>query len=328
MKYSILKASSIILIWALAGLNARPQSVVGLHAFPSSLPQSAASWERYTYTGEEFSVELPQMPFVRHTARKVLGSTDEYERARVYGLYNDDVIYMIYAYDEPRNAETLDYFVEEFAARNGAGTLDFVRSVSRNNFTGKQYALKYNDVRSGSFIAFWTAKHAYIVASVGADYSHAAVKRFFDSFTLGGKPAGRTIQMDAVEKRTAAASSAEMKPGAQPGAQQNSTANLALKDGAEALQPREVTRKAVIVYKPEPNFTEEARRNNVTGMVKLRCVLSSTGRVTAVSVIKGLPDGLTETAIRAARHILFFPAIKDDKKVSQWITIEYNFNIY
>jgi TonB family protein len=99
-------------------------------------------------------------------------------------------------------------------------------------------------------------------------------------------------------------------------------------DYNRTFAPREVTRKAVITSKPEPSFTEEARKNNVTGLVKLRLVLSSGGSVTNISVIKGLPDGLTEKAIAAARQIRFQPAQKDGRAVSQWITIEYNFNIY
>jgi len=99
-------------------------------------------------------------------------------------------------------------------------------------------------------------------------------------------------------------------------------------DYSRPFQPREVTAKAVIVSKPEPGFTEEARKNNVTGLVRLRAVLSSGGSVTNISVIKGLPDGLTEKAISAARGIRFRPAQKDGRTVSQWVTLEYNFNIY
>jgi TonB family protein len=99
-------------------------------------------------------------------------------------------------------------------------------------------------------------------------------------------------------------------------------------DYNRTFNPKEVTRKAVITSKPEPGFTEEARKNNVTGLVKLRLVLSSSGSVTNISVVKGLPDGLTEKAIAAARQIRFNPAQKDGRTVSQWITIEYNFNIY
>jgi TonB family protein len=99
-------------------------------------------------------------------------------------------------------------------------------------------------------------------------------------------------------------------------------------DYNRTFQPREVTAKAVIISKPEPGFTEEARKNNVTGLVRLRAVLSSGGAVQNISVIKGLPDGLTEKAIAAARGIKFRPAQKDGRTVSQWVTLEYNFNIY
>lgn len=99
-------------------------------------------------------------------------------------------------------------------------------------------------------------------------------------------------------------------------------------DYSRPFQMREVTTKAVIISKPEAGFTEEARRNNVTGLVRLRAILSSGGAVQSISVVKGLPDGLTEKAIAAARNIKFRPAQKDGRAVSQWITLEYNFNIY
>ncbi len=99
-------------------------------------------------------------------------------------------------------------------------------------------------------------------------------------------------------------------------------------DYTKVFGAREVTRKAILLSKPEPGFTEEARKNNVMGVVKLRLVLASSGQVTNIAVVKGLPDGLTEKAIAAARQIRFQPAQKDGRAVSQHIVIEYNFNIY
>jgi TonB family protein len=98
-------------------------------------------------------------------------------------------------------------------------------------------------------------------------------------------------------------------------------------DYTRTFKPGEVTRKAVLTAKPEPSFTEEARKNNVTGVVRLRAVLSASGSVQGISVVKGLPDGLTEKAIAAARGIRFTPAQKDGHTVSQYVTLEYNFNI-
>ena len=99
-------------------------------------------------------------------------------------------------------------------------------------------------------------------------------------------------------------------------------------DYTKPFAQRDVTRKAVITSKPEPSFTEEARKNNVTGYVRLKMILGANGNVSNIQVVKGLPDGLTERAIAAAHQIRFQPAQKDGRSVSQWVTVEYSFNIY
>lgn len=91
---------------------------------------------------------------------------------------------------------------------------------------------------------------------------------------------------------------------------------------------KDVTRRAVIVSRPEPIYTDDARKNQITGTVVLRLVLNANGAVTNVVALSRLPDGLTEKAIEAARRIQFTPAERDGRKVSQYATINYNFNIY
>jgi TonB family protein len=91
---------------------------------------------------------------------------------------------------------------------------------------------------------------------------------------------------------------------------------------------REVTQQPVITRRPPPGVTDEALRNRVHGIVRLRAVLAKDGKVKDIRVIKGLPDGLTEKAIAAARKIKFRPARKDGRAVSMWITLEYKFAGY
>jgi TonB family protein len=90
----------------------------------------------------------------------------------------------------------------------------------------------------------------------------------------------------------------------------------------------QVTEPFRITSKPEPQFTEKARRHNVTGVVRLRAVLTSSGVVNNIVVLRELPFFLTDEAVRAARAIKFVPAQKDGRAVSQYVTLEYNFNIY
>jgi TonB family protein len=94
------------------------------------------------------------------------------------------------------------------------------------------------------------------------------------------------------------------------------------------FRPSEVDQKARILSRAEPQYTDEARENAVTGTVVLRAVFSASGDVTNIRVVSGLPYGLTESAVEAARGIKFSPAMKDGRAVSQYIQIEYNFNLY
>ena len=101
-----------------------------------------------------------------------------------------------------------------------------------------------------------------------------------------------------------------------------------ISDDSRTYKPRDVDQKARIVSRAEPSYTEEARENLVEGTVVLRSVFSAGGEVTNIRVKSGLPYGLTERAIEAARQIRFTPAIKDGRAVSQYIQIEYNFSLF
>jgi TonB family protein len=99
-------------------------------------------------------------------------------------------------------------------------------------------------------------------------------------------------------------------------------------DYSRVFNPKDVTVKARVLEKPEPTYTEAARKNQITGTVIIRAVFASSGQVTNIVAISKLPDGLTEKAIAAARQIRFIPASKDGHPVSMYIQLEYNFNLY
>jgi TonB family protein len=99
-------------------------------------------------------------------------------------------------------------------------------------------------------------------------------------------------------------------------------------DYSKVFGTRDVTQKARVLSKPEAGYTEEARKNQITGTVVLKAIFASSGQVTSIQATKPLPYGLTEKAIAAARSIKFIPAQKDGHTVSQYITLEYTFNLY
>jgi TonB family protein len=94
------------------------------------------------------------------------------------------------------------------------------------------------------------------------------------------------------------------------------------------MRTSEVDQRARLLSKPEPQYTEEARRNQISGTVMLRAVFASSGEVVQIRALNTLPFGLTERAIAAARQIRFVPAIKSGHPVSVYMQLEYNFNLY
>src|SRR5258708_20834420 len=88
----------------------------------------------------------------------------------------------------------------------------------------------------------------------------------------------------------------------------------------------EVTSKAIIRFRPKPEYTTDARRNAVQGTIITHTVLGAGGKVYSVKIInKGLPFGLNESTVHAACKIEFTPPTKNGEKVSQWLKIEYPF---
>jgi outer membrane biosynthesis protein TonB len=100
-----------------------------------------------------------------------------------------------------------------------------------------------------------------------------------------------------------------------------------------------VARKVKLKSRPEPDYPKEARKESdypLSVMVRLRMVLAATAQVTNIEVVQVIisdtvSDKVRESFIResvkAASKIKFEPAEKDGKKVSQYVTIDYNFNI-
>jgi TonB family protein len=96
----------------------------------------------------------------------------------------------------------------------------------------------------------------------------------------------------------------------------------------ENNKPLQVDSRPGILYKPQPVYTDEARKNQIQGIVTLRIVVDETGVAKNIRVIRGLPDGLSEQAIEVVRKMKFRPAMKDGKPVSFPLLLEINFFLH
>lgn len=267
------------------------------------------SWQQYNVAGESFSVALPVLPAMHLSERRLEG--DKKSRGEVLlGSYADGVVYTVYVLENFSPRHTLQDFIAYRTASVKAWNLNNGRDVSRDGLSGKTFLSAASD--DGMIQFFAGGDRLYEFRAFGASHDDPRLTEFFSSVSFNkkraalevfegpGLPYDSGIQEERPEKQ--------------------------LPHGA--FVGREVDQKVRLVMKPEPAYTEDARRNAITGTVVLKCIFNYDGRVVNIRTASGLPHGLTEKAIEAAKRIKFLPAVKDGRFVSMWMQLEYNFNLY
>ncbi|MDZ4802189.1 MAG: energy transducer TonB [Bryobacteraceae bacterium] len=81
------------------------------------------------------------------------------------------------------------------------------------------------------------------------------------------------------------------------------------------------------IYKPEPEYSEEARKAKFQGAVLLSIVILPDGSTTNIRVVRPLGLGLDEKAIEAVQKWKFKPSLKDGKPVAVSANVEVNFRL-
>lgn len=272
----------------------------------SSLP-TLADWKTYTVRGEEFSVSLPVTPAMTTQTMRDF-TLNKKRQQRVIGAYADGVVYVIFAFENSNWRQSLKDLIAEVPGDYGGMT---PRNLTLGSFSGREYEFQDGD-RRGVSQFYITDRNIYLFKAVGSSLGNpdGAMPKFLSSIRLEKRPKGIEIVDGAGEQWNSNLSKT------------NETS------GDRVFSGKEVTRKASVFTKPEPSYTEAARKNQITGTVVLRAVFTSSGAVTNIKAVAGLPYGLTEQAITTARQLKFIPAIKDGHFVSTYIQLEYNFNLY
>lgn len=262
----------------------------------SNKPRSTA-WSFYTVKDEDFSVALPVHPSM-HTVKEKLFKPARERRRRVLGAANNDVTYTIYVVENPKPRQTLEEFIKE-QSTDPSNALTAIADLTENGVTRK--AFTYSDGK-GMVQFFATEDRLYAFRAHGARLDDSRMTDFFT-----------TISMKKHDK------SIDVYDG--PGSFYDT-------NPMGVYRAPDLDTKVQLESKPDPAYTSVAERQKITGTVVLRCIFTSQSTVTNIRVIKGLPGGLTERAMEAARNIKFIPATKDGKPVSMWMQLEYNFNLY
>jgi len=264
-----------------------------------------SEWQRFRVRGEEFTIALPTVPAMTTIKYPVWSAVQKERTERYLGVYADGVVYTIYCDDlEPKGALKAALKRPNMPAQGWEPATEQI--VNRDGVTGKQFTSSHE--LGGVIQVFATKKHFYRIQAFGATAADPRVQHFFSSLTFG--------QKDGVEVSDGPGKPFEPVDGS-------------VKIPADSVfTGKQVDRKIVLLQKPEPNYTEQARQAQITGTVVLRAVFSANGSVVNIEVKQGLMFGLTDKSIEAAKRIKFIPASKDGKFVAQQLTLEYNFNLY
>jgi len=262
-----------------------------------------ALWSVYTIKGEPVTVVLPTVPALQTT--KETRTPPQKDRKRyVLKTTAAGVVYTVHVVENPKPRLSLEEFIQEQALLNPAEKLTVGEGdLTLEGIAGKPFV--YPDGKGVAWF-FATKDRLYDVRAYGAPIDDRRITTFFRYLSLRKQKGSYEIS-ESVQSGTFDSASGEIYTG------------------------KQVDTKARLIKKPDPvypTYSDKARAEQITGTVILRCIFAADGTVTNIRVVQGLPDGLTEKAIEAARKIKFVPATKDGRNVSMWMQLEYNFNLY
>lgn len=268
------------------------------------------NWERYKLGKKQISILLPKMP-VFYENFKYCSNLE----IKNYFVYAEDVVYQIKTVSKSKNnipsecPTKIKFGKEVFDAR--LKELTSVQSkISEREFV--QHERKAVEIKSKTQTA-WIFNdldnNQWIELAVAfREDAKIDEKRFSESLEFGKNPTGEEIG------EGAEAIFGDEMSGEPKNAENNSTETK--------------TSGIIIVSKPAPRYTDAARQANVQGTISLRVTFLANGGIGSVSAVNGLPYGLTEQAIIAAKKIAFLPARKNGKNYSVTKVVQYTFSIY
>ncbi len=81
------------------------------------------------------------------------------------------------------------------------------------------------------------------------------------------------------------------------------------------------------VHTPAPRYTDLARRQRLQGRVVINLLIDAEGKVACPRVIRGLPSGLTDSALETVLDWRFEPALHDGEPVPVFYSVSISFRL-
>lgn len=283
-------------------------------------------------TGKWTKIASPKGDFIAQMPPDFLVDNED-DAYRVYAFHNEATMRIVI--DETSDAKSRLKMMRQFPGAREARVTQF----DIGSFSGKMYT--YEREKGISVSIYLASSKAFITVSASAkEESNAALKNFLYSIrannqTLFKNPplinqdAGEPISVAALRTSPIVLSMLKIKDG------EKAPVKYALEDSKKKKDDDEeeddavkYSRPLITLRKPRASYTDTARGNNVQGIVRMKIVFRSDGRIGAITVLQKLDGSLTAEAVNAARKIKFVPAEIDGKAVDAAKVVEYTFTLY
>jgi TonB family protein len=97
--------------------------------------------------------------------------------------------------------------------------------------------------------------------------------------------------------------------------------------GDHPLRPPPGTKPPVLLNNVMAEFSDDAKRNKIQGVVIVSLVVDEEGMPTDIQLVRGVGHGLDENAIAAVSQYRFQPATLDGNAIAHRITVEVDFHL-
>jgi TonB family protein len=288
-----------------------------------------AKWEYYSGRDKKVSFLMPRLPVYMPGGSECSGESGE-----VYAAYNDGVVYrldIISKIEPPKLCfQRQDFDQNSFVRRAAAIKSELKdKSNSQNNISKDSVIKVVGDLKITKLINDYDNKRWFELSVYGATETKTEVKNFLAWSKTDAQPPGIAIGEGATQTFGDAVPANESEV--------RLLQNIIAVDGVENEElateiivkiKDPTTRNFFSVLKPRAGYTDAARRKKVQGKVELRVTFMANGAIGAVSVVRGLPDGLTEEAVKAAHKLVFIPPQKNGERYTVSKPVEYSFSIF
>ena len=274
----------------------------------------------------EFSVQIPVSydAFFNKNGFTISNGHNSYELRNVYIInsYRDNSLLSFESYETINPKWAADLLAEHEQRHGTFQKIDAAPGLSVREMTVKTNS----SLMIRRFII--SATHLYILTVGTRENETAAMRQFLDSQKLVRVESGNSkpsIAPDAIAFSQLKISGTSVEIFKDP------------KDfmppppqSTPAVRPPDDPniKKAEIIFRPLPSYTQGARSTREQGNIVLRLKLTANGGIRKIDVKNELKDGLLGQAIFAALRIKFLPMEKYGVPMETTKLVEYSFNIY